>query len=208
MRVDQSLNIMVARVTTGSIATALRGRVPSRWLAWTFVALTAVSVGLAAWEEIDRSRRAPWLEIAAYFCMWFFVSMYALAWRIGSVVRRLLALTASVVLIAFLVWFHLDQAQVRLEYLDATGPVAAGALPTAGNMAIRQMPASTLQMISAGLDLLAGALLLAHGLYLGWGERSRLTTASGAPMPVLPWRTHDLLDLDLPPPPGAAPPKP
>ncbi|NQW63578.1 MAG: hypothetical protein HQ461_12160 [Deltaproteobacteria bacterium] len=185
MRNHQTLQIMLTREASGGFATALPGRFPGRWVGYPFALLTVVAIGIAIIVEWQRTGGAPWNCIFFYGCTWFFALLYSVAWRTGTVVRRLAAMLVTVVMLLFLAWYHGDQSGVRQDYSAPPGVATSDSLPSAGQLIQIHHPSSPWLAISVAADLLAATALLAHGLYMGWGYRAR-KVAKGEESPILP----------------------
>ena len=185
MRNHQTLQIMLARESSGGYATALPGRFPGRWVGYPFAALTVVAIGIAITVEWQRTGGAPWNCIFFYGCTWFFALLYSVAWRTGTVVRRLAAMLFTIGMLLFLAWYHGDQSGVRQDYSAPPGVATSDSLPAAGELLLIQHPPAPWLAISVAADLLAATALLAHGLYMGWGYRAR-KLSKGEDSPILP----------------------
>ena len=185
MRHNQTLQIMLTREPSGGFATALPGRFPGRWVGYPFAALTVVAIGIAITVEWQRTGGAPWNCIFFYGCTWFFALLYSVAWRTGTVVRRLAAMLLTIGMLLFLAWYHGDQSGVRQDYSAPPGVATSDSLPAAGELLLIHHPPAPWLAISVAADLLAATSLLAHGLYMGWGYRAR-KLAKGEDSPILP----------------------
>jgi hypothetical protein len=185
LRNHQTLQIMLTREASGGFATALPGRFPGRWIGYPFAMLTVVAIGIATAVEWQRTGGAPWNCIFFYGCTWFFALLYSVAWRTGTVVRRLAAMLVTVAMLLFLAWYHGDQSGVRQDYSAPPGVATSDSLPSAGELILIHHPSSPWLAISVAADLLAATALLAHGLYMGWGYRAR-KLAKGEDSPILP----------------------
>jgi hypothetical protein len=135
--------------------------------------------------EWQRTGGAPWNCIFFYGCTWFFALLYSVAWRTGTVVRRLAAMLLTIGMLLFLAWYHGDQSGVRQDYSAPPGVATSDSLPAAGELLLIQHPPAPWLAISVAADLLAATALLAHGLYMGWGYRAR-KRAKGEDIPILP----------------------
>lgn len=176
---------MLTREASGGFATALPGRFPGRWVGYPFALLTVVAIGTAIIVEWQRTGGAPWNCIFFYGCTWFFALLYSVAWRTGTVVRRLAAMLVTVAMLLFLAWYHGDQSGVRQDYSAPPGVATSDSLPSEGQLIQIHHPSSPWLAISVAADLLAATALLAHGLYMGWGYRAR-KLAKGEESPILP----------------------
>jgi len=185
VRHNQTLQIMLTREPSGGFATALPGRFPGRWIGYPFALLTVIAIGIATAVEWQRTGGAPWNCIFFYGCTWFFALLYSIAWRTGTVVRRLTAMLFTVAMLLFLAWYHGDQSGVRQDYSAPPGVATSDSLPSAGELVLIHHPRAPWLAVSVAADLLAATALLAHGLYMGWGYRSR-KLAKGEDMPILP----------------------
>lgn len=185
MRNHQTLQIMLAREPSGGYATALPGRFPGRWIGYPFAALTVVAICIATAVEWQRTGGAPWNSIFFYGCTWFFALLYSVAWRTGTVVRRLAAMLLTISMLLFLAWYHADQSGVRQDYSAPPGAATSDSLPAAGDLMLIQHPPAPWLAVSVAADLLAATALLAHGLYMGWGYRAR-KRQPGEETPILP----------------------
>lgn len=185
MRHNETLQILVTREPSGGFATALRGRYPGRWIGYPFAALTVLAIGIATAVEWQRTGGAPWNCIFFYGCTWFFALMYSIAWRTGTVVRRLSAMVVTVVMLLFLAWYHADQSGVRQDYSAPPGVATSDSLPRAGELVLIQHPRAPWLAVAVAADLLAALALLGHGLHMGWGYRAR-KLAKGQDTPILP----------------------
>ncbi len=185
MRHNQTLQIMLTREPSGGFATALPGRFPGRWIGYPFALLTVVAIGIATAVEWQRTGGAPWNCIFFYGCTWFFALLYSIAWRTGTVVRRLTAMLFTVAMLLFLAWYHGDQSGIRQDYSAPPGVATSDSLPSAGQLILIHHPRAPWLAVSVAADLLAATALLAHGLYMGWGYRAR-KLAKGEDTPILP----------------------
>lgn len=185
MRNNQTLQIMLTRESSGGFATALPGRFPGRWIGYPFAALTVVAIGIATAVEWQRTGSAPWNCIFFYGCTWFFALLYSVAWRTGTVVRRLAAMLLTVGMLLFLAWYHGDQSGVRQDYSAPPGVATSDSLPAAGELLLIQHPPAPWLAVSVAADLLAATALLGHGLYMGWGYRARKRNQE-QDIPILP----------------------
>lgn len=172
---------MLTREPSGGFATALRGRYPGRWIGYPFAILTVVAIGIATAVEWQRTGGAPWNCIFFYGCTWFFALMYSVAWRTGTVIRRLTAMMVTVIMLLFLAWYHADQSGVRQDYSAPPGVATSDSLPRAGELVLIHHPRAPWLAVSVAADLLAAGTILAHGLYTGWGYRARKGTAEETP---------------------------
>lgn len=185
MRHNQTLQIMLTREPSGGFATALPGRFPGRWIGYPFALLTVVAIGIATAVEWQRTGGAPWNCIFFYGCTWFFALLYSIAWRTGTVVRRLTAMLCTVAMLLFLAWYHGDQSGIRQDYSAPPGVATSDSLPSAGQLILIHHPRAPWLAVSVAADLLAATALLAHGLYMGWGYRARKLAQSEV-IPILP----------------------
>ena len=185
MRHNQTLQIMLTREPSGGFATALPGRFPGRWIGYPFALLTVVAISIATAVEWQRTGGAPWNCIFFYGCTWFFALLYSIAWRTGTVVRRLSAMLVTVAMLLFLAWYHGDQSGVRQDYSAPPGVAASDVMTNAGQLVQVHHPSSPWLALSVAADLLAATALLAHGLYMGWGYRAR-NLSKGEDSPILP----------------------
>ncbi len=185
MREDPSLEILIFREPSGGFTTALPGRFPGRWIGYPFALLTVVAIGIATAVEWQRTGGAPWNCIFFYGCTWFSALLYAIAWRTGTVVRRLTAMLFTVAMLLFLAWYHGDQSGVRQDYSAPPGVATSDSLPSAGELLLIHHPRAPWLAVSVAADLLAATALLAHGLYMGWGYRIR-KRAKLQELPILP----------------------
>ena len=185
MRHNQTLQIMLTREPSGGYATALPGRFPGRWIGYPFAVLTVVAIGIATAVEWQRTGGAPWNCIFFYGCTWFFALLYSVAWRTGTVVRRLAAMLLTIGMLLGLAWYHGDQSGVRQDYSAPPGVATSAALPGTNQLILIHHPPSPWLAISVAADLLAATALLGHGLYMGWGYRAR-KLGKGEDSPILP----------------------
>lgn len=185
MRHNETLQIMITREPSDGFATALRGRYPGRWIGYPFAVLTVIAIGIATAVEWQRTGGAPWNCIFFYGCTWFFALMYSIAWRTGTVVRRLATMLLTVFMLVFLAWYHADQSGVRQDYSAPPGVATSDSLPKAGELLQIQHPRAPWLAVAVAADLLAALALLAHGLHMGWGYRAR-KLAKGGDTPILP----------------------
>lgn len=188
MRHNQTLQIMLTREPSGGFATALPGRFPGRWIGYPFALLTVVAISIATAVEWQRTGGAPWNCIFFYGCTWFFALLYSVAWRTGTVVRRLAAMLLTIGMLLFLAWYHGDQSGVRQDYSAPPGVATSDSLPSAGELMLIHHPPAPWLAVSVAADLLAATVLLAHGLYMGWGYRARKRN-QGEDSPILPRST-------------------
>lgn len=179
---------MLTREPSGGFATAIRGRFPGRWIGYPFALLTVVAIGIATAVEWQRTGGAPWNCIFFYGCAWFSALLYSVAWRTGTVVRRLAAMLLTIGMLLFLAWYHGDQSGVRQDYSAPPGVATSDSLPAAGELLLTQHPPAPWLAVSVAADLLAATTLLAHGLYMGWGYRARKRNQS-EDIPILPRST-------------------
>lgn len=185
MRHNETLQIILTRESSGGFATALRGRYPGRWVGYPFAVLTVTAIGIATVVEWQRTGGAPWNCIFFYGCTWFFALMYSIAWRTGTIVRRLTAMLVTVVMLVFLAWYHADQSGVRQDYSAPPGVATSDSLPRAGELVLIHHPRAPWLAVAVAADLLAALTILAHGLHMGWGFRAR-KLAKGEDTPIRP----------------------
>lgn len=136
-----------------------RGRVPSRWVFGTVAVLLLLAGGLGLAESLRwRADLVPaW--IALYLATLFFANAYRRAWHQRGWLRAALRLVTALGGIASAAAIHLAEA--------GGGPVGVSGV-------LVERPASPLHRLAIPLVLAAGAMLVAHALFLGHGRRWRL----------------------------------
>lgn len=133
-----------------------RGIVAGWVIAWPFFLLTLSACAIAAtFQWMQRPQLVPF-TIGLYLCMGFFAYAYSIAWEVGAYVRQMFAMVAVVALLAALIALHLDDGSARWVYR--------------GHERVLR-PAQPLLRVAVALDFLAIAVIVSHGLGLGFGSR-------------------------------------
>ena len=87
------------------------------------------------------------------------------------------SLLVTVLLLALMSWYHVDQARARVDFGPPPGMAHTSRIPAPGELVVSRYHEEPVLLAAAWFDGVAGVLLLAHGLYLGWGGRPKLKGA-------------------------------